>query len=93
MREHALEQEGVAVLAEAAGEGLLQHQQLGPELAPGELRHGPGISHPSMRARIMSRPEAPMTSLATLDSLTPASSRVLWMRLTSEVRSLVNAFR
>ena len=41
----------------------------------------------------MSRPDAPTTSEATEESLTAASSRVLWIRLTSEVRSLVSALR
>jgi GrpB-like predicted nucleotidyltransferase (UPF0157 family) len=50
-------------------------------------------SWPPISARIMSRPETPITSLATLASLILASSRVFWSRLTSRVRSLMRAER
>jgi hypothetical protein len=46
-----------------------------------------------MRACIIARPDIPITSLATLDSFTPASSRVLWTRFTSRERSLMSALR
>jgi hypothetical protein len=39
----------------------------------------------------MSRPEAPITSLATEDSVMPAPSRALLKRLTSRERSLISA--
>lgn len=64
------------------------HPTIRPEMPPNA-----GSARPSMRARIMSRPDAPITSEATVASFTPASSSVLWMRFTSRERSLISALR
>lgn len=44
-------------------------------------------------ARIMFRPDTPITSVAMVASFTPASSRALWIRLTSRDRSLMSVLR
>jgi len=88
---HPFEQEGV-VLAKAPGESLLELGSLPRSLPRASSAMASGSPPLDERPRhVASR--CPMASEATEDSLMPASSRVLWMRFTSEVRSLVRALR
>ena len=52
-----------------------------------------GSATPPIRARIISRPDTPITSVATVASFTPASSRTLCSRLTSLVRARISDLR
>lgn len=60
-----------------------------PLPATDQLREAVGWTKDSS----MARPEAPRMSFATAASLTPASSRVLWMRFAWRVRSWITDFR
>jgi hypothetical protein len=48
---------------------------------------------PATRASSIARPEAPMTSVATLESLIPASCKTLSSRWTSRLRSWIWVLR
>src|SRR5260221_1130841 len=52
-----------------------------------------GLLSPAHSACRMARPDQPITSLSTLDNLSPASSSTLWTRLTSRVRSCTRLTR
>ena len=75
------------------GQRLAELGQLGSQPALGQLGEDLGSFSPAMRARIIARPETPRTSVATVASFMPASSRVLWIRLTWRVCSPMRALR
>jgi hypothetical protein len=75
-RQHPGQQERV-VVAEVAGEGLLQLGALGAPAGPGQLRQRLGSRSPAMSAASIARPETPKMSEATTLSLIWASTRQL----------------
>jgi hypothetical protein len=90
--QHRGQQERVMV-AEVAGERLLQHAKLGAQTATGELRQHLGSRSPAIRAAIMARPETPKLSAATTLSLIWASSSSFSTRFFSAVRAATRSAR
>jgi hypothetical protein len=52
-----------------------------------------GSATPPIKARIISRPDTPITSVATVASFTPASSKTFCNRLISLVRARISDLR
>ena len=70
-----------------------QLRDLRAQLALGQFREQLGSRVPDRSACSIFRPETPSTSVATLESLIPASSSTLCSRLASRVRSWIGALR
>ena len=78
---------------EVARERLPQRRQLLAQCAPCELGQNLGSRVPDTSASSISRPDTPSTSVATQDSLTPASSSTLCSRFASRARSWISDLR
>ena len=81
------------VAREATPERLPQEGQLRPQPAPGKLGEDLGSRVPATSAVSMSRPDRPRMSVATEDSLMPASWSTLSSRWASRPRSSICALR